>query len=168
MDHSLGNGYAIALLCPRSRQDRQLLLHLLASPTGESLSCALPWAASEYKPHATRTIPTGGVQVQPLMLLHQGPSQAQAARIQMGAGIWGCAAKHEDSQASSALWSWWPRMDAQRKNGKRKRVSKGVGHGLLSDRSSRAGSWGSKLGHTHHGSQGVWGILQPGQPWQSC
>lgn len=102
---SLGNGYAIVLPCPRSRQDRQLLLHLLASPTGESPSCALPWAASECKPHETRTIPAGGVQVQPPMLLHQGPSQARAARIQMGAGIWGCCsrARGQPGQFSTLL-----------------------------------------------------------------
>ena len=68
LDHSLGNAgislphsltNAIILCCPRSRQDRQVFLHLLASLTGESLSCALPWAVSEYKPHGDKDRPHG-------------------------------------------------------------------------------------------------------------
>lgn len=41
----------------------------------------------------TRTVPMGGVQVQPPTLLHQGLSCARAARTQMGAVIWGCYSK---------------------------------------------------------------------------
>lgn len=68
LDHSLGNAgislrhsltNAITLCCPRSRQDRQVFLHLLASLTGKILSCALPWAVSEYKPHGDKDRPHG-------------------------------------------------------------------------------------------------------------